>query len=267
MDDTFTIIQSSQKMSFLEHLNSIDEHIQFTSEESGHGGSIPFLDILIIPDEEGSLKTTAYRKPAHTDLYFQWDSNHRVSPKYSVVGSLHHRAKTICSKPELLQHEEKHLKQALTRCKYPAWALNKVKMKSRNVANNTKKGNKKTSSTIQRPHMVILYYQGISESMKKTCSEYVVQVYFKGGNIIKNLLMAPKDQDTIQKKVDSYTDTNVTGWNGDEEYIRESSRTFGERFKEYLKAPFPIYDHFNITGHNVTMENFSIVRREDQNLC
>ena len=53
----------------------------------------------------------------------------------------------------------------------------------------------------------------------------------------------------------------------DEEYIGESSRTFGERFKEHLKAPSPFYDHFNITGHNVTMENFSIVGREDQNLC
>ena len=28
----------------------------------------------------------------------------------------------------------------------------------------------------------------------------------------------------------------------DEEYISESSRTFGERFKEHLKAPSPIYD-------------------------
>ena len=49
--------------------------------------------------------------------------------------------------------------------------------------------------------------------MKKTCSEYGVQVYFKGGNTIKNLLMAPKDKDTIQKKVESYTDIHVTGWN------------------------------------------------------
>ena len=31
--------------------------------------SIPFLDVLIIPDEEGNLKTTLYRKPTHTDLY------------------------------------------------------------------------------------------------------------------------------------------------------------------------------------------------------
>ena len=60
--------------------------------------------------------------------------------------------------------------------------------------------------------MVIPYYQGISDSMKKTCSEYEVQVYFKGGNTIKNLLMAPKDQDTIQKKVESFTDTDVVGW-------------------------------------------------------
>ena len=64
---------------FLEHLNSIDQHIQFTSEEAGIDGSIPFLDVLIIPDEEGNLKTTVYRKPTHTDLYLQWDSNHQVS--------------------------------------------------------------------------------------------------------------------------------------------------------------------------------------------
>ena len=85
-------------------------------------------------------------------------------------------------------------------------------MKARTVAYNTTKGTKNTGSNIQRPHIVIIYYEGISESMKKTCSEYGVEVYFKGGNTIKNLLMAPKDQDTIQKKVESYTDTNVTGW-------------------------------------------------------
>ena len=111
------------------------------------------------------------------------------------------------------------------------------------------------------------YYQGISESMKKTCSEYGVQVYFKGGNIIKNILMAPKDHNTIQKKSGVIYRYQCDRVECDEEYIGESSRTFGERFKEHLKAPSPIYDHSNITGHNVTMENFSIVGREDQNLC
>ena len=50
------------------------------------------------------------------------------------------------------------------------------------------------------------------------------------------------------------------------EYIGESSRTFGERFKEHQKAPTPIFDHFNTTGHSISVENFNIVGREDQNL-
>ena len=52
----------------------------------------------------------------------------------------------------------------------------------------------------------------------------------------------------------------------DEEYIGESARTFAERFKEHQKAPSPIYDHSIRSGHEVNIDNFSIVVREDQNL-
>ena len=71
VDDTFTIIYAAHKRSFLDHLNSIDDNIQFTSEDSRPDGSMPFLDILIIPNQDGSLSTTVYRKPTHTDLYLQ----------------------------------------------------------------------------------------------------------------------------------------------------------------------------------------------------
>ena len=78
--------------------------------------------------------------------------------------------------------------------------------------------------------------------------------------------MAPKDQDTIQKKGGVIYRNKCDRVDCDGEYIGESSRTSGERFKEHLKAPSPIHDHFNTTGHNVTTDNFSIVGREDQNL-
>ena len=93
-----------------------------------------------------------------------------------------------------------------------------------------------------------------------------MQVYFKGGNTINNLLMAPKGQDTIQKKSGVIYRYKCDRVECDEEYIRESCRTFGERFKEHLQAPSPTYDHFNTTGYHVTIENFNIVGREDQNL-
>ena len=69
VDDTFTIIQKAHKDAFLDHINSIDSNIHFTYEVSKEDGSIPFLDMLITPDEEGRLNTTVYRKPTHTDQY------------------------------------------------------------------------------------------------------------------------------------------------------------------------------------------------------
>ena len=227
---------------------------------------MPFLDILITPKEDGSLSTRVYRKPTHTDLFLQWNSNYTVSSKYSVVGTLDHRAQTICSSPELLQQEEEHLKQALTRCKYPAWALNRVKIKAKATANRNSRGTRNSGNNIQKPHMVIPYYEGISKSIKKTCSKQGVQVYFKEGNTIKNLLVTPKDQDTIQKKSGVIYRYKCDRVECDEELIGQSSRIFGERFKEHLKAPSPIYDHFNTTAYNVTIENFSIMGREDQNI-
>ena len=117
VDDTFVILKKAHKEEFLTHINSVDNNIQFTSEEPGPEGSLPFLDILITPDEEGRLETTIYRKPTNTDQYLQWDSHHPISSKYSVVGTLYYRAKTICSNNQRLQKEDhltKHWEIAIT---------------------------------------------------------------------------------------------------------------------------------------------------------
>ena len=118
VDDTFTIIKSAHKRNFLDHINSIDQNIQFTSEDSRANGSMPFFDILITPKEDGSLSTTVYGKPTHTDLYLQWDSHHSIPSKYSVIGTLHHRSQTICSTPSCCNKKKntyiKHSQNAST---------------------------------------------------------------------------------------------------------------------------------------------------------
>ena len=157
VDDTCTVIKSSYRSEFLEHSNSINEHIQFTSEDQREDESMPFFDILIIPNEDGSLSTTVYRKPTHTDLYLQWDSHHTIPCKYSVIGTLHHRAQTICSNPRLLQQEEDNLHRALTKCKYPVLALNRTKIKTRNPTQKNDNSNKTNSATNnnQNPYIVV----------------------------------------------------------------------------------------------------------------
>ena len=42
VDDTIVIIKKIQKESFISHINSIDEKIQFTMEDSREDGSMPF---------------------------------------------------------------------------------------------------------------------------------------------------------------------------------------------------------------------------------
>ena len=216
VDDTFTIIKKDNRNSFLQHLNSIHPNIKFTCEETQSDGSMPFLDILITPEEDGSLKNSVYRKTTHTGLYPQWDSHHTIPSKYSVAGTLCHRAKTVCSNPQLLQEEEHHIFQALKRCKYPTWAINRARMRSQNPIQNTTRGNTNQSGqnniSNQNLYMVVPYHQGLSESFKKSCKKFGVQVHFEGGQTIKNLFMAPKDKDLFTKNSESYTDTNVMNW-------------------------------------------------------
>ena len=101
VDDTFTIIKKDHKDTFLDHINSIDLSINFTSEDAKEDGSISFLDILIIPTENGKLNTTVYRKPTHTDMYLHWDSHHNIPSKYSVIGTLYHEQTPSAPQPSI----------------------------------------------------------------------------------------------------------------------------------------------------------------------
>ena len=143
------------KYSFLDHINSIDQCSKFSRNDSRTDGSMPFLDILVIPMQDGSLSITVYRKLTHTDLYLQWDSHHTISSKYSMVGTLHHRDSTICSSPQLLQEEE-HLHKVLTRCNYQAWAFNRVKLKTKApVQNNNKRGTINSGNSAKTTRILI----------------------------------------------------------------------------------------------------------------
>ena len=94
----------------------MDPHIQFTTEDAKADGSTPFLDTIVMQQLNNSLLTPVYRKSTHIDLYLQWDSHHHLSAKFSIINTLKHRAKTVCSNNQLLKEEEDHLNKALRRC-------------------------------------------------------------------------------------------------------------------------------------------------------
>ena len=103
VDDVHSDTRKDQVNQLQEHLNSIDPHIKFTKELPGTDG-LPFLDTLTKPTPN-SIEFTVYRKPYHTDRYLDYISNHPISAKLSVIHTLIHRAKQVCSTPKFLAKE------------------------------------------------------------------------------------------------------------------------------------------------------------------
>ena len=101
------------------------------------------------------------------------------------------------------------MEEVLPKCKYPMWALNRMKLKNNqqpSPGNNSSKNSdiqhNQTAPGCKKKetHMVVLYNQGLSESFKNVYGKHGVQVY-RGGQTIKDLLVPPKDKDFITQKV------------------------------------------------------------------
>ena len=165
--------------------------------------------------------------------------------------------KQYVSNPDLLYKEMAYLRKALTQCKYPKWALDKVEKRlnkpSREVfdeANNqgTTGTQPATNEVKTKGHIIIPYTQGLYESIKKIYGMYDTQTHFKGSNTIRNLLVSSKDKNPMVSKSGAIYWFQFGDLSCDDEYIGETPRTFGERYKEHLKDPSPIHQHSNHTG-------------------
>ena len=137
---------------FLDHINNIDPAFRFTTEGNQENGSILILDTLVEPEADNSLTTTMYHKPTHTDQYLQWDSHHNLTSKYSVIGTLTHRAKTVCTSSEFFQREIQHLQEALVGCKYPGRAIQKVQSKYINNNHEDNRNNNQEENQTEGTH-------------------------------------------------------------------------------------------------------------------
>ena len=113
--------------------------------------------------------------------------------------TLTHRARALCSTPQLLNNELQHLEKVLKQCKYLRQAINKVLQKQQHQQMNTANNRHIHSSTKKKCYIVVPCAEGTCESFKTIWQKFRVQLHFKGGTTLKNLLVSPEDKDTITK--------------------------------------------------------------------
>ena len=159
-----------------------------------------------------------YRKPTNMDQYLQWDSHHHLSAKYSVINALTHRARTVCNKFELLQKEMDHVRKALTHCKYPKWAIDRVERRltkptseESNVANNqgTACAKPTTNEVKTKGHIVIPNTQGLCKSIKKSVVSMAHRPTSKVTAPLKTSWFHPRIRTPWKTKVGPSTGSNV----------------------------------------------------------
>ena len=241
-------IHSYHISEFSEHLNTIDTHIKFTSEQE-ENNKIPFLDTCVYVQDDGSTKVTVYRKPTHTDQYLNFSSDHPLVHKRSVVRTLFHRADLITNEDDR-QQEIEHVKNALRTNGYPEWMFKLPRKKP-----SEKETSERTIS------VSIPYIRGVSERLARSFKDHGVDMYHKPCNTLRSILVHPKDK--TDKTMTCGAIYHAKCNDCDKEYIGESARTFETRWKEHKKRETSaIFQHCKDSGHHMDIENVTILETE-----
>ena len=182
----------------------------------------------------------------------------------SVIHTLIHRAKQVCSTPEFLAKEMDHLHKVLQDNHYPTQFLQQGKPQQKTK----KKPSPPTGKFIEGARVVILYIKSLSEQYRHTLAKYKVRVFLKGTNTNKSLLMYPKDPMADAEKTDIIYHWKSPANNCTAEYIGETNRSLKERVSAYRnQTTSAIKNHHISTKHpKGKLKDFTIIDRHNNTL-
>ena len=254
VDDVLAIIPTEHNGTLLTHLNSLNEHIQFTYEKETHS-SLPYLDLLINHKEDGSLRFSVYRKPTNTGKHLDFFSFHPLSQKRSVSSSLYKRAKDLCSE-DTLQDEYKIVERLLVENNYPT-QFAKLREPSRNERNVHQPERKKFISTP--------YIKGVSERVERILKPHNIMLAHKSKTTIKTKLCHLKDSREATEKNNAVYKINCK--NCSCSYIGETSKKVGDRLKEHKRnitnayEQSQIFQHIRDSGHTFNFKEVQVIQQ------
>ena len=262
VDDTFVIWSHGKETlpPFLAFLNAQHPNIKFTMEIE-QDNQIPFLDVLVRRNRDGTLGHRVYRKPTHTDRYLHATSHHHPSQKNSVISSLVYRALTI-SEPTSLDEELKHLNQTLTRNGYNSKNINQTTKRLKNKISSPNDTETLDKERERKKKVVLPYLQGTTERIGRILSKHNIRVIFKPQKKIAQLLPNPKDQRPSLETPGVYKIPCVCG----KVYIGETGRKISTRIKEHQRcakynhfSQSALAEHWMETGHAVQYDKATIL--------
>ena len=154
--------------------------------------SLPFFRTashsMVHHQEDGSLTTTVYRKPTHTDHYLSFSSHHPSMHKRAVIKSLMDWAERIPTTKSNRSKEKQRVISTLQSNGYPKRFIldaSKPKPPLKDTVNVAESG---------RGYSTIPYVNGTSEPIKRVLENHGIKVAFKPYQTMSQMFPKPKDQ-------------------------------------------------------------------------
>lgn len=261
VDDSHSCLKKAHVVDFHNHLNSINQHIQFTYELE-ENQCLPFLDTKTTRCE-GRIIVDVYRKPTHTDKYLDFHSYHPIQHKRSVVNTLLSRAENVPTTHSARRKERKHIIKVLIDNNYPSSFIRTCDKARRNKQRDNTTG---TETSEANSFVVLPYIRGTSEKLARVLGREGIRVAHKPTHTLNHRFPRPKDKvPPAMKKSVVY---KINCKDCDFIYYGQTERALKTRIREHKKAVADcdlnskLAQHANFQIHSFDFDNAAIVDSE-----
>jgi hypothetical protein len=232
VDDTFVIWPhgKGELAQFLGHLNNQNDSIRFTMEVE-ENRQLPFLDVLVTRNEDGTLSHSIYRKKTHTNRYLNAASHHHPIQKTSVIRTMYHRAFALADK-QSLQSEKDQLLTTFQENGYQRSSIIKIAKKVETTMALKRTDSEEEVKEKPAAYAVIPYVTGVSEKISRILKKYNVVTRFKPIRKTSNILSRAKDRLSKDFNEGIYSVPCSCG----SKYIGQTCRALKCRIQEHERA-------------------------------
>jgi hypothetical protein len=237
-DDTWLIWEHSDELfgEFIEKLNGLHPKIQWEPvfEENGQ---LPFLDVLVVRNKDGSFTTTVYRKPTHSDRYLHWTSNHPVKDKLSGIRTLRFRARHYCSTESLRRAELAHLRKTFADNGYPDEFVEIALKEDARAEGDASSGDRtlgEGEKVEELGTLVVPFVKELQPALRALCTQLNLKLLYKRTVNLGNLL-APRRPAT-EKMHQKNVVYKISCRHCVACYVGQTKRLLATRVKEHRKS-------------------------------
>ena len=236
VDDTFLIIPNNNIKDTIENFNSYYPRLKFTFELE-IDNTLPFLNLLIIKNQDGTLVTNWFRKNTFSGRYLNFLSNHPFKQKIATT-------KNLVDTAILLSHEKFHeenleiIKNLLVLNNYPINLINKhiniriFRIKNKNTILDFIPNNKQSEIDCKRV-VSIPYFGNLSYKIKRLLNDYNLTTVFRNTSKLDKFIKLGKDP--LEKLENSNVIYKIPCLDCSKTYVGQTGRMLFVRCEEHKK--------------------------------